>query len=436
LKKKSINIGIIGFGTVGAGTAKILLRKRKELERKLGFPMVLKNIADLDTKRDRGIKLSAGVLINNAQAILNDPEIDIVVELMGGIHPAKEFILQAIRNGKHVVTANKALLATEGHEIFKAARENKVDIGFEASVAGSIPIIKVVRESLVGNSIQSIYGIINGTSNYILTKMTEEGVDFASALKEAQKLGYAETDPTFDVEGIDSAHKLTILASLAFGVPFSFKKIYTEGITKITPLDIQFASEFGYKIKLLAIAKQAGKDIDVRIHPTMLPNGHMIAGVNGVFNAIYIESDATGSQLYYGRGAGEMPTGSAVVGDIADIAGNIKTGAAYRMQRVNVPEHSGLRIRKIEDIKTCYYLRFSALDKPGILSKISGILGSYNISIKSMIQKGRKIEKAVPVVMMTHEAREKDMIQALSRIDRLSIVSEKTMYLRVEGGEN
>ncbi|MBI5100091.1 MAG: homoserine dehydrogenase [Nitrospirae bacterium] len=436
MKKKSINIGIIGFGTVGAGTAKILLRKRKELERKLGFPMVLKNIADLDTKRDRGIKLSAGVLINNAQAILNDPEIDIVVELMGGIHPAKEFILQAIRNGKHVVTANKALLATEGHEIFKAARENRVDIGFEASVAGSIPIIKVVRESLVGNSIQSIYGIINGTSNYILTKMTEEGVDFASALKEAQTLGYAEMDPTFDVEGIDSAHKLTILASLAFGVPFSFKKIYTEGITKITPLDIQFASEFGYKIKLLAIAKQAGKDIDVRIHPTMLPYDHMIAGVNGVFNAIYIESDATGSQLYYGRGAGEMPTGSAVVSDIADIAGNIKTGAADRMQRVNIPAHSGLRIRKIEDIKTCYYLRFSALDKPGVLSKISGILGSYNISIKSMIQKGRKIEKAVPVVMMTHEAREKDMIQALSRIDRLSIVSEKTMYLRVEGGEN
>jgi homoserine dehydrogenase len=266
--------------------------------------------------------------------------------------------------------------------------------------------------------------------------MTEEGVDFASALKEAQKLGYAETDPTFDVEGIDSAHKLTILASLAFGVPFSFKKIYTEGITKITPLDIQFASEFGYKIKLLAIAKQAGKDIDVRIHPTMLPYGHMIAGVNGVFNAIYIESDATGSQLYYGRGAGEMPTGSAVVSDIADIAGDIKTGTADRMQRVNFPEHSGLRIKKIEDIKTCYYLRFSALDKPGILSRISGILGSYNISIKSMIQKGRKIEKAVPVVMMTHEAREKDMIQALSRIDRLSIVSEKTMYLRVEGGEN
>jgi homoserine dehydrogenase len=436
LKKRAVNVGIIGFGTVGAGTARILLRKRRELESKLGFPLVLKNIADLDTKRDRGVKLSPGVLINDAKAVLNDPAIDIVVELMGGIHPAKEFILQALNNGKHVVTANKALLATEGHEIFRTARKHGVDIGFEASVAGSIPIIKVVRESLIGNSIQSIYGIINGTSNYILTKMTEEGVDFASALKEAQALGYAEADPTFDVEGIDSAHKLTILASLAFGVPFSFKKIYTEGITKITPLDIQFASEFGYKIKLLAIAKKAAKDIEVRIHPTMLPKDHMIAGVNGVFNAIYIESDATGSQLYYGRGAGEMPTGSAVVSDIADIAGNIGTGAADRTQRITIHEHSDLRIKKIDDIRTCYYLRFSALDKPGVLSRISGILGGYNISIKSMIQKGRKIEKAVPLVMMTHEAREKDMIQALRKIDRLSIVSGKAVYLRVEGGEN
>jgi len=256
LKKRSVKVGIIGFGTVGAGTARILLRKRIQLERKLGFPLVLKNIADLDTKRDRGLRLPKGVLINNAKAVLNDPEIDVIVELIGGIHPAKEFILQAVRNGKHVVTANKALLATEGHEIFKAAEQNNVDIGFEASVAGSIPIIKIVRESLIGNNIRSIYGIINGTSNYILTKMTDEGIDFSSALKEAQALGYAEADPTFDIEGIDSAHKLTILVSLAFGVPLSFKKIYTEGITKITPLDIQFASEFGYKIKLLAIAPE------------------------------------------------------------------------------------------------------------------------------------------------------------------------------------
>ncbi len=446
MEKRSVNVGIIGFGTVGSGTAKILLRKQNELRHKLGFPVVLRNIADVDVKKDRGIKLSKDVLINDAHRILNNPEIDIVVELIGGIHPAKEFILQAIKNGKHVVTANKALLATDGQEIFKAARKHCVDIGFEASVAGSIPIIKIIRESLVGNKIQSIYGIINGTSNYILTKMTEEGVDFTSALKEAQALGYAEADPTFDIEGIDSAHKLTILASLSFGIPFSFKKIYTEGITKITPLDIQFASEFGYKIKLLAIAKQAGNDVEIRVHPTMLSKGHLIAKVDGVFNAIYIEGDAAGSQLYYGRGAGEMPTGSAVVSDIMDIAGNIiKTQGTvasgdpprreHRTQTKNWIQDTGCRIKKMEDIQTCYYLRFSALDKPGVLSKISGILGSYNISIKSMIQKGRKIQKAVPVVMMTHEAKEKDFVLALKEIDRLSIVSGKTVYLRVEGGE-
>jgi len=436
MKKTVINIGIIGFGTVGAGTARILMQKRKELESRLGCPIVLRRIADLDIKRDRGIKLSAGVLINNAQALLNDPEIDIVVELMGGIHPAKEFVLQALRNGKHVVTANKALLATEGHEIFKTVQRNNVHIGFEASVAGSIPIIKIVRESLVGNTIQSIYGIINGTSNYILTKMTEEGIDFETALREAQALGYAEADPTFDIEGIDSAHKLTILASLAFGIPFSFKKIYTEGITKITPLDIQFATEFGYKIKLLAIAKQDGKDVEVRLHPTMLPVNHLIASVNGVFNAIYIKGDAIGSQLYYGKGAGEMPTGSAVVSDIMDIAGIIRTGVKERTRSKIMPERPDLKIRKMDDIRTRYYLRFSALDKPGVLSKISGILGKYNISIESMIQKGRKVQKAVPVVLMTHDARERDMMQALKEINRLSIVSGKTVYLRVEGGNN
>jgi homoserine dehydrogenase len=256
MKEKAISVGIIGFGTVGTGTARILLKKRRELEKKSGFPVVLKKIADLDTKRDRGIKLPKGMLVNDAQGILDDPQIDIVVELIGGSHPAREFILKALRNGKHVVTANKALLAEAGREIFQAAQKNKVDIGFEASVAGSIPIIKVVRESLVGNSISNIFGIINGTANYILTKMTEEGVDFEMALKEAQTFGYAEADPTFDIEGVDSAHKLTILASLSFGIPFSFKKIYTEGITRITSLDIQFALEFGYRIKLLAIVAE------------------------------------------------------------------------------------------------------------------------------------------------------------------------------------
>ena len=432
MKKLAVSVGIIGFGTVGTGVVRILLKKRKELERRLGFPLVIGKIADIDIKRKRGLRLPNNILTTNAEAVINDPGIDIVVELIGGIHPAKEYILKAIKKGKHVVTANKFLLATEGADIFKAAKKNKSEIGFEATVAGGIPVIKIVRESLVGNKIQAIYGIINGTSNYILTKMTEEGIDFSAALKEAQALGYAEADPTLDIEGIDSAHKLAILASLCFGVPFSFKKIYTEGITRITPLDINFASEFGYKIKLLAVAKQTNRDVELRVHPTMLPREHLISSVNGVFNAVYIQGDAVGSALYYGRGAGEMPTGSAVVSDIVDIARNIKTGAVNRIQGIGTPEGPSLGIRKMENVHCSYYFRFSALDKPGVLSKISGILGAHNISIKSVIQKGRKKEKAVPVVMMTHEAREKDVIYALKEINKLPIVSGKTMYIRVE----
>lgn len=435
MKKGAIHVGIVGFGTVGTGTARILLSQQKDFERKLGFPVVLKRIADLDTKKDRGIKLKEGILINDAGAILDDPDIDIVVELIGGIHPAKEITLEAVKKKKHVVTANKALLAQEGSDIFRAAKKNQVDIGFEASVAGSIPIIKVVRESLIGNRILSIYGIINGTANYILTKMTEEGLDFETALKEAQELGYAEADPTFDIEGVDSAHKLAILASLAFGIPFSFNKIYTEGITGITPQDIQFAAELGYRIKLLAIAKRTGKDIEVRVHPTMLPEDYLISSVNGVFNAIFVEGDAAGESLYYGKGAGEMPTGSAVVSDIIDIARNIRTGAKDRLQSFDVPENNHPAVMKMEDVRTKYYLRLSAIDKPGVLSRISGILGSHNISIESMIQKGRKKEKAVPLVMMIHEAREKDMVRAMKEIKRLNTVSGNPMYIRVEGGD-
>ncbi len=289
---------------------------------------------------------------------------------------------------------------------------------------------------MVGNRINNIYGIINGTANYILTKMTEEKIDFDTVLKEAQKLGYAEADPTFDIEGVDSAHKLTILAALAFGIPFSFKKIYTEGITGITPLDIQFASEFGYKIKLLAIAKRVGTDVEVRVNPAMLPDDDILSGVNGVFNAIFINGDATGDALYYGKGAGEMPTGSAVVSDIIDIAKKINNGAAERLQGFRIHENSDLKIKKMEDIHTCYYLRLSVKDKPGVLSRISGILGSHNISINSMIQKGRESKKAVTLVMMTHEAREKDMVRALKEINRLPVVCEKTMYIRIEGGES
>ncbi|MBL7049895.1 MAG: homoserine dehydrogenase [Nitrospira sp.] len=435
MDKSQINIGVIGFGTVGAGTVKILSNSSREIEQRLGFPVVIKRIADLDIKSDRGVSLEKGVLTSDVDVILNDPEIDIVVELIGGIRPAKDMVLKALRNGKHVVTANKALLAEAGKEIFRVAVKNKKQVGFEAAVAGSIPIIKVVRESLIGNRINSIYGIINGTANYILTKMTEEGVEFASVLKEAQDLGYAEADPTFDIEGVDSAHKLTILASLAFGIPLSFKKVYTEGISSITPLDIQFAADFGYSIKLLAIAKRVENELELRVNPAMVPKDDLISGVNGVFNAIRIDGDATGDALYYGRGAGDIPTGSAVVSDIADIARLIKSGAAERMTMPGMAEDNGLQIRKMEDIVTCYYLRLSVMDKPGVLSLISGILGTHNISISSMIQKGRRREKAVTLVMMTHVAREKDMTEALKKITRMSFVSGRPVMLRVEGGE-
>ena len=427
-----INVGILGFGTVGSGTAKILLENRDILEERLGFKINLKRIADLDIKRDRGIKIPKGVLTTDANLVLNDPDIHIVVELMGGIRPAKDFILKAIMNGKHVVTANKALLATEGTDIFDAAARVGVEVGFEAAVAGAIPIIKVMRESLVANRIKAVYGIINGTCNYILTKMTYEDVEFADALKEAQKLGYAEADPTLDIEGIDSAHKLTILATLAYGIPLSFNQVHVEGISRISSLDIAFASELGYKLKLLAITKQSDGKIELRVHPTMLPKDYLIAKVDGPFNAVYVDGDAAGSTLYYGRGAGSVPTGSAVVGDIADIARNIRMNA---VGRVPIPTKisSGAGIKKIDDIVSMYYFRFSALDKPGVLSKISGILGNYNISIASVIQKGRKVGEAVPLVVLSHEAKEKDVRKAIVEIDRLPVVMDKTVFIRVEG---
>ena len=431
--EKNINIGIIGFGTVGTGTVRILLDNYELIRKRTGISFVIKRIADLDLETDRGIKLPDDVLTTDANAIINDPDIDIVIELMGGIRPAKEFIVQAIKNKKHVITANKALLATEGNEIFAEAERNNVEIGFEASVAGGIPIIKVLREGLVANNIVAVYGIINGTSNYILTKMTDEKVEFSDALKDAQRLGYAEADPTFDVEGIDAAHKLTILSSLAYGIPFSYKEVYKEGITKITAQDIEFALELGYKIKLLAITKLSDGGVEMRVHPTMIPNEYLISKVDGVFNAVYVEGDAVGATMYYGRGAGDMPTGSAVVADIVDIGKKI-----IRSQKSEVrsrKESSDFKIKKMEDIESMYYFRFSALDKPGILSKISGILGNYNISIASVIQKGRRIGGSVPLVVLTHTAKESDVLNAIKEIDDLPIVSDKTMFIRVEGKE-
>ncbi|MEW6571030.1 MAG: homoserine dehydrogenase [Nitrospirota bacterium] len=429
-----INVGLIGFGTVGTGTARILLENKELLKNRIGFEINLKKIATRDVRKDRGIKVPKGMLTPDVNSVIEDPDIQIVAELVGGISPAKEFILRAIGNGKHVVTANKALLATEGMEVFTAAQNAAVEIGFEASVAGGIPIIKVMREGLVANRIKAVYGIINGTSNYILTKMTEENVEFSVALREAQKLGYAEADPTLDVEGIDSAHKLAILAYLAYGMPFPFKDIYIEGISGITPQDINFASDLGYKVKLLAITKEADGEIELRVHPTMIPKNYLISQVDGPFNAVYIDGDATGSTLYYGKGAGAMPTGSAVVSDIVNIARDIVKNAAERIPVVVKPL-SDVRIRNMNDVSSMYYFRFSALDRPGVLSKISGILGNCNISIASVIQKGRRVGEAVPLVVLTHEARESDVRRAIQEIDRLPVVMDKTVFIRVEDRE-
>jgi len=374
------------------------------------------------------------VLTDNVDELIKDPDIDIIVELIGGTGIAREIILKSIRNGKHVVTANKALLATHGTEILKAAGDMNVELGFEASVAGGIPVIKVIREGLVANRIKAIYGIINGTTNYILTRMTEEKKDFGDALKEAQKLGYAEADPTFDIEGVDSAHKLAIIASLSYSSQFSLKDIYCEGISGISPMDIEFALELGYKLKLLAIAKRRGAKVELRVHPTMIPKEYLISKIDGVYNAVSVEGDAVGATLYYGKGAGDMPTGSAVVSDIVDIARNIVSNSTGRIPLMAKPEKA-VGPMKMDDVISMYYFRFSALDKPGVLSKISGILGKYNISIASVIQKGRREGKAVPLVVLTHKAREKNVVMAIKAIDRLPVVASRTVFIRVEHKE-
>ncbi len=432
---REIKVGMIGFGTVGSGVARILQENAGLIERRVGARVVLKRIADVDVTTDRGVKLRPGVLVSNADEVLNDPEIAIVMELIGGIEPAKRFILKAIQNGKHVVTANKALLALHGDEIFKAAQRYGVDVNFEGSVGGGIPIIRSVKEGLVANQVQSVYGILNGTSNYILSKMTDEGRGFEDVLKEAQAKGYAEADPTYDVEGIDAAHKLTILVRLAYGTPFRFQDVFIAGISEISSLDIQFCREFGYRIKLLAIAKMDQGRLEARVHPTLIPEQHLLSTIDSVFNAVYIKGDAVGPTLFYGQGAGKMPTGSAVVSDIIELARNI----LVRIQGRRVPPLSyqetfikKVPIKKMDDIVMSYYLRVSAMDRPGVLSRISGILGKNDISISSVIQKGRKIKGAVPIVMMTHEAKEMNMRRALREIDRLGVISGKTMLIRVE----
>jgi len=429
-----INIGIIGFGTVGTGTTRLLLKNRELLKQRTDIDINLRKIADLDIRSDRGIRLPKGVLTTKAEELFNDPKIHIIVELIGGTTVAKEMILRAIRAGKHVVTANKALLATHGIEIFRAAEKAGVEVGFEAAVAGGIPIIKVLREGLVANRIKAVYGIINGTTNYILSKMSAEKAQFSDVLKEAQRLGYAEADPTYDIEGIDSAHKLAILASIAFGRQFTIKDVYREGISWISPLDIEFARELGCKIKLLGITKETNGQVELRVHPTMVPEDMLISKVDGVFNAVYVEGDAVGSTLYYGRGAGDLPTGSAVVSDIVDIARDITAGAVGRIRAFSGSQKP-MPLMKMDDVMSMYFFRFSAIDKPGVLSKISGILGKHNISIASVIQRDRMEGKAVPLVVLTHLAREKGVVSAMKEINRLKIVTGKTVFIRVEGKE-
>jgi homoserine dehydrogenase len=433
--KSSVSVGLIGFGTVGTGVAKILIENAALIRRRVGVPVNLVRVADLDTKRDRGVRLPDGVLTADLRAVLDDPSIDIVLELMGGYDAAKQVILEAMAKGKQVVTANKALLAVHGEEIFEAASRHHVDLGFEASVGGGIPIIRALAQGLAANSIRSMYGIINGTSNYILSRMTRERHGFAEVLAEAQRAGYAEADPTFDVDGIDSAHKLSIMVTLAYGTPVNFKEIYTEGITHLTPLDIAYAREFGYTVKLLGIAKFLESEIEARVHPTMIPSDSPVAQVEGVYNAIQLVGDAVGDIVLYGQGAGSLPTGSAVASDVIDIARNLLTGASGRVPPASFQrdQRRPLRIRPMEEIASLYYLRFMVVDRPGVLSQISGVLGQHGISISSVLQKGRKEGQTVPVVIMTHTATERNVQAALRDINRMAFISEPTTLIRVEG---
>jgi homoserine dehydrogenase len=428
-----INVGIIGFGTVGSGTVQILMENKGVIADRIGSEIAVRRIADLDILTDRGIPIDTSLLTTNALDIINDPQIHIVVELMGGTDKAKDYILMAMEKGKHVVTANKALLAEHGREIYAAAVKYGVSLGFEASVGGGIPIIRALREGLSANRIKTIMGILNGTSNYILTQMTQKGLPYEQAVEETIKLGYAEDPPTLDVNGTDAAHKLAILVSIAFGIPVCFESIHKEGIEQLTPEDIRFAGEFGYCIKLLAIARSVGGRVEARVHPAMIPLDHIMANVNGVYNAIYVEGDFVGPNLYYGLGAGKRPTGSAVVSDLIHLSRQLKTGGRNLIPPLAYARCAGeeISIRPIEELQTSYYFRFSALDSPGVLSKISGILGEYGISIYSVIQKGRQISGSVPVVMLTHEASESSVKKALLQMDRIEVLTGKTIVIRV-----
>lgn len=431
MKIKKINIGLIGYGTIGSGVIKVLNKKSSLLENKLGLKINLVKVCEVNPNLIKKLKSKKISFCKDANIILDDPAIDVVIELIGGINPAKKFILKALKNKKYVVTANKALLAENGEEIFKAAKENNVDVYFEASVGGGIPIIRSLREGLIANKVDSIYGIINGTCNYILSKMNEEECTFAEALKEAQLKGFAEANPHFDISGIDTAHKIAILARICFNQKVAYKKIYVEGIKHIELIDLKYAKELGYNIKLLAIAKKSNNNIQIRVHPCLVPAGHLLANVRGVYNAVFIKADLVGKALLQGEGAGQLPTASAVVGDVISIAQRIGVKNKLDFLKIKKLELSK-GVMSINELTTKYYFRFTALDKPEVLSKISKILGQYKISILSVIQKGRQKSKAVPIVMMTHDAREINVSKAINKIDSLPFIKKKTVAIRVE----
>jgi homoserine dehydrogenase len=433
--KSYINVGILGWGTVGTGVSKILLNQNALIAKNSGIELSLKKIVKrtLPATRD-GVELPVDCLTTNPAEVVDNPDIDIVVELIGGVTEAHTLISRAIQNGKHVVTANKALLAEHGGELFQLASEHQVSLNFEASTAGGIPIIKTLQESFAGNQIHSLYGIVNGTCNYILTEMHERGVDFSDILKAAQDKGYAEADPTFDVEGIDAAHKLTLLTSLAYGFAMPMDGVYTEGITHITPNEIQYASELGYVIKLLAIAKLNQGRVETRVHPTLVPVRSMLANVGGAFNTVCVIGDAVGPTLFYGQGAGEMPTASAVVADIIDAAKSISGKVRSQVPRGWLSgSQANISLCPIDDVQTRYYVRLVVLDQPGVLAQISNILGEHRISIASVIQKERhEVDDTASIVIVTHKAVEKNMQTAIQEIDTLGVVKGTSRLIRIE----
>ncbi len=432
---KSIKVGLLGIGTVGSGTFKVLQRNQQEIMRRAGRGIEIVMVADRDTERARSVTGGACEIVNDANLVVNHPDIDIVIELIGGYTIAKELVLKAIANGKHVVTANKALLATHGNEIFAAAHAKGVMVAFEAAVAGGIPIIKALREGLSANRIEWIAGIINGTSNFILSEMRSKGLAFDDVLKEAQRLGYAEADPTFDIEGVDAAHKLTLLASIAFGVPIQFDKAYTEGISRLTADDIRYAEQLGYRIKLLGIAKRTEAGIELRVHPTLIPTQRLIANVEGVMNAVLVKGDAVGATLYYGAGAGAEPTASAVVADLVDITRLHTADPGHRVPHLAFQPDAlaDTPILPIDAVVSSYYLRMRVADQPGVLADITRILADANISIDAMIQKEpAEDEQQTDIIILTHQAQEKNVNSAMAAIGNLSTVLSKVTRIRME----